>query len=194
MLGWWAQLCGSRDCSKASLMPKSSKTHQDQEPITQQVLFWLSPSCPRVFFCFLKTRAVASSQRSPQAPQCVDTVTLHCDLAVTKLARLNAIVKVTGQRCWEEVCMAAPEQPHWTGALCPREGASCTHGMYSTAPAATIQTSATRGQSKTRSGGGCLGRAARRLPCGPAGRWAVAGKSRGCRQSGRRSHCHTAAV
>lgn len=99
-------------------------------------------------------------------------VTLHCDLAVTKLARLNAVVKVTGQRCWKKDCMAVPEQPHQTGALCPRQGASCTHGMYSTALPAIIQKSATREQSKTHSGGGCLVRAdrtlriSRKLGCG----------------------------
>lgn len=173
-------------------MSKSIKTHQDQEPSTQQVLFWLPLSCPQGFFCFLKKLTVASSQRSPQAPWCSDTVVLHCDLAVPKLATLDALIKVPGRRCREDDCMAAPEQPHWMGASCPCRGVSCTRwGMWR----CTIP----------HDPGICHERAIQNpqwqwlpLPRCPvvalqiSRRWAPLGKSRGCSQSGHQSHCHTA--
>lgn len=93
MVGRWARLPGSRDRAslKPLLMSKSIKTQQDQKPSTRHVLFWLLLSYPQGFFFFLKQLAVASSERSPQALRCLDAVTLHCDLAVPKLATRDAL-------------------------------------------------------------------------------------------------------
>lgn len=170
---------------------KEHQTPQDQEPSTQQVLFCLLLSRPQDSFCFLKKCAMASSRRSPRAPRCLDVVVLRCDLPMSVLATLDALIKVTGRRCREDDCVAAPRSP--TGQVlhvharerAARIGRAAPHRLPRSGrlpregnPKPAVAVAASPG----------LPGIALRI----SRRWDVLGKSGGCSQSSRWSRCHAA--